>query len=161
MSGMLPGSSRNEEIGTPRGLYDRLHTAFAFTYDPFASHENALCDTYSTVYGTFSKQNLWRRDRLALTDEDGLQYNWRGQRVFMNPPYSRGMVGQCVEKAIAERNNAAIIVMLIKVDTSTKWFQRLQEHAFIEYLPKRLRYEGQAQGATFASCIAIMRKDWV
>ncbi len=162
MSEMLHGSSGFDEIQTPRELLDRLYRAFRFDYDAFASHDNAygLCQYYSTMDGTF------HRSLGKVSDSDGLASSWEGMRTFMNPPYSRGLVEKCVDKAIAERNNAAIIVALIKVDTSTRWWQKLAAVSHIDYLPKRVKYvhpnppPGWA-GASFPSAIVILKKDWL
>lgn len=156
--GVLAGSSGNDEIRTPRWLFDQLNEQFQFDYDPFASHENALTDFYSTADGTYSTGGHME------DPAHGLQYPWMGCRVFMNPPYSRGLVMRCIEKAVSERNNAAIIVALVKADTSTKWFQLLMEHSFIEWLPRRVKYEHPNppkgwSGASFPSAIALLRKD--
>lgn len=154
---MLAGSSGNDEIATPRALFERLHHAFQFDYDAFASHENHLLPTYSTLDGTFVEGR-------HLIDKDGLALSWAGRRVFLNPPYSNLLA--VVEKCVAERNEAEIIVALVKVDTSTRWWQLLERHAHIDYLPKRVRYEHPNPpsgwgGATFASAVAVMRKDWL
>lgn len=155
---MLPGSSGNDDIRTPQFLFDRLHAAFQFDYDAFASHANHLLPTYSTLTGTCSYGDC------DLTDQDGLTLDWAGRRVFANPPYSALM--PCVEKFVEERNNADIIVVLTKVDTSTRWWQLLAQYAHIDYLPKRIKYEHPNppqgwSGASFPSAIAIMKKDWL
>jgi len=59
----------------------------------------------------------------------------------MNPPYTRGLIEQCVEKAYNERDNAAIIVALIPAATETRWFQRyILPHCHIDWLSKRVRF---------------------
>jgi len=75
---------------------------------------------------------------------DGLSISWNYadyHGVFVNPPYSNPL--PWVEKAIAENKlaietlhdpddgydgSALRIVMLLKHDTSTKWFRLLHEH---------------------------------
>ena len=160
----LTGHSGNDEIGTPRWLFNSLDRRFQFTYDAAASHENALCDTYSTVEGTFRK---WRADedpRLWNPQEidalDGLRQEWFERRAFVNPPYSQPLMGQFIEKAIEERNDAQIIVMLVKYDPSTKNGRLLQSHFHLEYLP-RIKYDGMKNAATFASVVAIVKPDMV
>lgn len=144
----LHGSSQNDEIQTPQELFDRLNRAFGFDTDAFASDSNHLLPMYWTQ------------------ETDALAQDWSGRRVFANPPYSRGLINLAVDKMIAERNQAEIIVTLIKVDTSTQWWQRLAAHAHIDYLPKRVKYyhpnppAGWA-GASFPSAICILKKDWL
>ena len=139
---------------TPKALFEALDTQFMFNYDPFASHDNALCPEYSTFSrGTFSHGE-------RLSSSDGLKESWQGRRVFMNPPYSRETLGPAMEKASEERNNAAIIVALIPFDPSTRWFQNYVEpFCFIQALRKRVRFVGAANSAPFPCCIAIYRKD--
>lgn len=135
------------EWRTPPDLFARLNRRFQFDYDAFASHENALCTFYSTDSGTFFKGGQSWTDNSFLppipapenAPDDGLSFPWTGWRVFMNPPYSRGLIEQCVEKAYNERDNAAIIVALIPAATETRWFQRyVLPHCHIDWLPKRV-----------------------
>ena len=157
MSDMLAGSSGNDEIQTPRDLFNKLDATYQFDYDAFASDLNALCELYSTLSGTGFIYKL-------VDQRDGLAYPWRNHRVFLNPPYSKLMA--VAEKMVSERNNAEIIVALIKVDTSTRWWQTLAPYAHIDYLPRRVKYvhpdppKGWA-GASFPSAIVLMKKDWM
>lgn len=165
----LQGTSGNDEIGTPRWLFHKINAAYVLTYDAFASHENALCDSYSTIEGTYYADIAARSgvcgEPFQLSDLDGLTTSWRGQRVFCNPPYGRGdikgrnLYDDCVDKMIEERNNAAIIVALLKVDTSTKRWQKVMQYAHIDYLP-RIKYAGMSGKATFASAVCVFKKDW-
>lgn len=126
--------SGSAEWGTPPDLFARLNRRFQFTYDAFASHENALCPVYSTVDGTHAPGT-------ELDSRDGLTYPWTGLRVFMNPPYSRDLIAKCVRKAVDERENAQIIVALLPAATETAWFQQLVfPYAHIDWLPRRVRY---------------------
>lgn len=129
------------EWGTPPDLFARLHRRFKFDYDAFASHENALCSMYSTRDGTFGKLLHPPDEPAQISGLDGLTYDWSGLRVFMNPPYSRGLIEQCIEKAYEERERADIIVALIPASTETQWFQRfILPHCHIDWLAKRVRY---------------------
>ena len=127
------------EWRTPPELFARLNRRFRFDYDAFASDENHLLPYYSTVTRTIYKTVY---DRPAIVAGlDGLKYSWDECRVFMNPPYTRGLIEQCVEKAYNERDNAAIIVALIPAATETRWFQRyILPHCHIDWLSKRVRF---------------------
>lgn len=123
------------EWRTPPDLFARLNRRFRFDYDAFASHENTLLPCYSTTEGTFGPGNL------GVNGGDGLTHDWYSERVFMNPPYSRGLIEQCVEKAYNERNDAAIIVALLPAATETRWFQQyILPYCHIDWLPKRVRF---------------------
>ena len=55
---------------------------------------------------------------------NGLEVSW-GHRTYVNPPYSNPL--PWVEKAIEESKKGKTIIMLLNVDTSTKWFAKLNE----------------------------------
>lgn len=150
----MNGSSGNDEIGTPYELFHWLDRRFAFTFDAASSHENAKTQHHATVDGCY----LNKVER--YTAKTGLEVEWANLRVFVNPPYSRPLFRQFIDKAIAERNNANIIVMLAKYDPSTENGRLLREHFHLEYVP-RIKYDGQEQGATFSSVIAIARPDYM
>lgn len=129
------------EWQTPPELFAWLHKRFQFDYDAFASHENALCDLYSTAAGTFDKQLAGFSEYGPWDAGDGLSLPWLGLRVFMNPPYSRGLIERCIEKAYNERNNAQIIVALIPASTETQWFQGwIMPYCHIEWVPRRIAF---------------------
>ena len=64
-------SSNSDEWGTPQELFDKLNKEFHFTLDPCASHKNHKCSKYYTI------------------EDDGLKFDWSGEVVFCNPPYSK------------------------------------------------------------------------
>jgi hypothetical protein len=154
----LTGHSGNDEIMTPRGLFDWLNRRFLFDYDAFASHENTLRAFYSTETGTFEKttsNSFW-----MLDERGGLNYPWADRRVFLNPPYSQPLMGQAIEKCIEERNNAQIIVGLFKFDPSTANGRLLMDERYFHLEPQpRIKYGGMKSAATFASAIVIAKPD--
>lgn len=172
----LGGSSGNGDIQTPHYLYDWADRRFAFTFDAMASHANHLAPRYSTLEGTFERHlfcecsdrqsnikdcfNLHKRPMISPLD--GLRYPWSGERVFVNPPFGRGLLLPAVRKMVDERNEAEIIVCLIKVDTSTAWWRLLEAHAHIEWMP-RIRFDNPADpnwpAATFPCALAIFVPD--
>ncbi len=72
-------SSKTPEWSTPQDFFDALNKEFRFTLDPAATKENAKCKKFYTQ------------------KEDGLVQSWKGERVFVNPPYGR-VIGKWVEK---------------------------------------------------------------
>lgn len=168
------------EWGTPPELFARLNVRFAFDYDAFASHENALLSMYSTVDGTYSRwfeEQRYPESVLSprpaplrqqqVSERDGLTHEWGGLRVFMNPPYSRGLIEQCIEKAFNERARAAIIVALLPAATETRWFQQwILPYCHIDWLPKRVRYidpltKQPGQSPPSGSVIAVFKTDYM
>ena len=64
-------SSKTNEWATPQNFFDLLDNEFNFTLDPCSTKENAKCQKFYTK------------------EDDGLSKDWVGEKVFMNPPYSR------------------------------------------------------------------------
>ena len=155
----LTGHSGNDSIETPQWLFNALDRRFRFDYDAAASHENAKCHFYSTVEGTFSKGYNSPFEPELNDLHDGLANGWSSRRVFVNPPYSRPLMSQFIEKAIEERNEAEIIVMLVKFDPSTENGRLLMDNFHLEYLP-RVKYGGMDHAATFPSVVAMPKYAW-
>jgi hypothetical protein len=77
---------------TPKYFYDQINAEFHFDFDPCPLTNN-------------------------LRDFDGLTSDWRGKRIFVNPPFSQKP--QWIRKAIEESKKGKLVVMLLPVDTST------------------------------------------
>lgn len=89
-----------------------------------------------------------------LREFDGLG-SWK-DRTFVNPPYSNPLAW--VRNAIKENNKGKTIVLLLKVDTSTKWFSELQNNgAKFLWVNGRLNYK-TGKPAPFPSMLAILEK---
>ena len=72
------------------------------------------------------------------TDDDGLAQAWRG-RIYLNPPYDRGLVDRFVEKLLGEPIDQAIV--LVNNGTETAWGQRLFTAATAACFPSgRIRF---------------------
>jgi len=82
-------------------------------------------------------------DPCPLNDKpeiDALSIEWK-DKTYVNPPYSNPL--PFIKKAIEESKKGKLIVMLLKMDTSTKWFKELQEAgAHFLWVNKRLHYRG-------------------
>lgn len=89
---------------------------------------------------------------------DGLTIEWK-DKTYVNPPYSNPL--PWVRKAIAESRGGKRIVMLLKMDTSTKWFAELQQAgAEFVWLSKRLKY-GTNCAAPFPSMLVFLTRQEV
>ncbi|KKN65935.1 hypothetical protein LCGC14_0476380 [marine sediment metagenome] len=85
---------------------------------------------------------------------DGLNIRWE-MKTYVNPPYSNPL--PWVEKAIEESKKGKTIVMLLKADTSTKYYARLLESkARILFFSGRIKFAGQKNTATFPSMLCIL-----
>lgn len=89
----------------------------------------------------------------SMPKEDGLTIPWR-DRTFVNPPYSD--MAAWVEKAILEHRQGKTIALLLKLDSSTKWFLKLQEaRAYFITFFQRLRFVNN-MNAPFPSVLALL-----
>lgn len=133
-------SHKAVEWETPQPLFDALNAEFHFDLDPAASHTNHKCARYYTV------------------EDDGLRQAWDG-RVFLNPPYGRG-IGEWVGRAAFRtmRDACPLAVCLLPVRTDTKWFHGWCWAAYeIRLLKGRIRFVGAEQDAPFPSMLVIFR----
>ena len=90
---------------------------------------------------------------------DGLSIEWK-DKTYVNPPYSKPL--EWVEKAIEENKKGKTIVMLLRMDTSTKWFRLLQEAgAVFLWVNGRLKFECPTYEkpylAAFPSMLVVLR----
>ena len=84
---------------------------------------------------------------------NGLNINWKN-KTYVNPPYSKPR--PWIIKAIEENKKGKTIVMLLRMDTSTKWFKNLQEAgATFLWINGRLKFR-TGKPANFPSMIAIL-----
>jgi site-specific DNA-methyltransferase (adenine-specific) len=147
---------------TPPDLYKRYDDRFDFTLDAAASHENALCDVYCTLNGTFSRSGP---TPYLFNDGDGLSCSWAHNTVWVNPPYGRGLLAPFVAKAHrAVTAGAAAVVMLLPVRTEQPWFQDIvwpdvkAGRASIEWCRGRLHFD-ELGAASFPSMVVIWRSE--
>ena len=132
-------SHKSDEWATPKALFDELNNEFDFTLDPCATYENHLCDKYYTIH------------------DDGLKHDWKGERVFCNPPYSK--ISDWCEKAFYEtKSEGTLVVMLIPSRTDTKYFHDyIYNRTEIRFVKGRLKFGGGNSSAPFPSMIVIWR----
>jgi phage N-6-adenine-methyltransferase len=132
------GCSQKDKWETPSWLFAALNEEFAFTLDPCCETHTAKCLKHYTE------------------QENGLLQDWSGERVFVNPPYSRGNIDKWMRKCYEESKKGALVVALIPVSTSSKWFHEyVWKKAELRFIAGRLKFVGASQSAPFSSCIAI------
>ena len=94
-------------------------------------------------------------DNKGLREFDGLGSGW-AKKTFVNPPYSNPL--PWVEQAIKEAAKGKVVAMLLKMDTSTRWFKALQEQgAMFLWINGRLKHH-TGKPANFPSMIAILKQ---
>ena len=149
-------SSASGEYGTPPEIFDPVRDALSLNFDAAASHENYKLPHYATVDGTF-KHHFSTPSRVTVND--GLTAPWKGLRVWLNPPYGRG-IGAWVQKCAHERNRAQVIAVLLPARTDTDWFHRwVAPFAEVTFLMGRIRFEGTPSSAPFPSIVAVYSPD--
>lgn len=137
-------SSNTNEWSTPRAFFAALDAEFHFNLDPCSTRENRKCAKFFTI------------------EDDGLQQDWGGYRVFCNPPYGRA-IGAWVEKCFNESRKAdTVVVLLIPARTDTKYFHKYIYHnaAEIRFIEGRLRFGDSKQGAPFPSMIVVFKRNF-
>lgn len=130
-------SSETDLWSTPQDFFERLDDEFHFTLDPCATIDNAKCQRFFTV------------------EDDGLAQNWDGERVFMNPPYGRG-IGAWVKKAYESK---ALVVCLLPARTDTRWWHDyvIGGGAEVRFIKGRLKFGKAIYNAPFPSAVVIFR----
>jgi phage N-6-adenine-methyltransferase len=138
--------SKSIEWGTPpelvRYLADR-YARGAFDLDVAASDLLHVAPVY------------YARDGLC-----GLEHPWWG-RVFCNPPYGWREEKAWVSKAVNERGNphVEVVVMLLPAKTDSAWWHSHVEHDVTvkrEFLKGRLRFVGASGSAPFPSVVLVL-----
>lgn len=93
----------------------------------------------------------------ANPDQDGLLIDWKN-KTYCNPPYSQ--MTKWVMKAVEENKKGKTIALLIRFDTSTKWFRALiEQKAHILYCGERIHFEtpsGKTYASPFPSILVIL-----
>lgn len=113
-----------------------------------------MTDSYATPDWLMNMFEGWF-DPCPLTDTpliDGLSIDWKN-RTYVNPPYSNPL--PWVEKAIEEKKKGKLVVMLLRADTSTKYFSRCIEEGEVLYFGRRIKFNGRTP--YFASMLVIFR----
>lgn len=131
-------SSNTNEWSTPRAFFAALDAEFHFNLDPCSTRENRKCAKFFTI------------------EDDGLQQDWGGYRVFCNPPYGREIadwVRKCSEEA---KKPGTLVVMLVPARTDTAYFHDyIYNHAReIRFVRGRLHFN-EAGPAPFPSMVVV------
>lgn len=120
--------STNDQWRTPDWVFDPLNEAFGFTIDAAASFTGRKCERY------------WSKN------EDGLKQSWANERVFCNPPWTKGQYGDWAEKAaeeyfIAQERCPLSVLLLPAKSPETKGYGHVWDAAKYLILPyKRIAY---------------------
>lgn len=132
-------SPERDDWSSPRALIARLENEFGkFDLDVCASDKNKVCERFF--------------DRTT----NGLEQNWEGSLIWVNPPYSQK--NEFIEKAHREAQKGRKIVMLMPAFTETNWFRDLKARSqWLLFLKGRLVFNEHVQKETakFSSVLAF------
>lgn len=129
-------SSERDDWETPDDLFNMLHSEFKFTVDAAAHEKNAKLARFFTVL------------------ENGLEMPWKGETVWCNPPYGKGMNDWAIKFANEGIMSACNIVALLPCRTETEWFQHAIGYATsLTLIAGRLKFSNSKSTAPFPSCI--------
>ena len=131
-------SSETDMWATPQDFFDKLNFIYSFTLDPCSTKNNAKCSHF------FTEQ------------DNGLNQDWAGHRVFMNPPYGR-TIGQWMKKAYEESLKGALVVCLVPARTDTAWWHNFAIKGDIEFLRGRLKFGDAKNSAPFPSAVVVFK----
>lgn len=132
-------SSARPDWATPPEVFDPLNAKYRFTLDACASPENAKCPKFYTEA------------------DNALLLPWRG-RVWMNPPYGRG-IGKWMEKAYREsETNAELVLCLVPARTDTAWWHDWAAKGIVSFIRGRIRFVGAESCAPFPSALVLFQK---
>ena len=93
-----------------------------------------------------------------FTEEtNGLAHDWYG-KVFMNHPYSDSKTWVPYAALQYELGNTEEMVLLIKLDVSTKWWKSVAKYPWIA-INKRMRFGEGIGAAPFQSAIVYLGED--
>ena len=99
--------------------------------------------------------------RFFTEDDDGLEQDWKG-RVFLNPPYGRGLTGQFVTKLVEEKNAGRVsqgLIVLNAFGFDAGWFQPLWD-GLLCFTDHRIRWDNHAGGTAFGSLFVYLGPRW-
>jgi hypothetical protein len=126
-------------------------------------HFSSASDRWATppdVYAALDREFRFDFDPCPLDgDGDGLSplfCQWRGRRVFCNPPYGPGL-GEWLKRGL----EADLAVFLIPARTDTRWFHDicLPRAKEIRFIRGRLKFGGSENAAPFPSMVVVFSRE--
>ena len=132
-------SSKSGEWSTPQDFFEKLNWRFGpFDLDPCANPANTKCANFFTEV------------------EDGLTKDWEGFRLFVNPPYGRG-IDKWIKKGYLEsQKKNTRVVMLIPARPDTKyWHEYVMKASEVYFVKGRLKFGDSQNSAPFPSAVVV------
>jgi len=133
-------SSATDDWPTPPHVYAALDAELGpFELDPCSSHENHKAPRYYT------------------REDDGLRQEWWG-RVWLNPPYGKG-IEDWLAKAAESTEAGATVVALVPAKTDTRWWheQVMDKASEVRLVKGRIAFGDGNGSSTFGSAVVVYR----
>lgn len=96
--------------------------------------------------------------KVYTEETNGLAHEWKAESVFMNHPYSDSKKWIPYAVSQYECGNAKEMILLIKLDISTKWWSTVSKYPWIA-VNKRLKFGDSKSAAPFQSAIVYLGED--
>lgn len=144
----MPLDKMSGEFGTPSWLWDPLHEEFQFTIDGAASKKNAKLPRYVT------------KEQNALTQD------FADERVWCNPPYTRGAVKDFFHHFMSitrrPKGQCLLAVLLIPTYTERSWYHKYRSQFEVRFIAQRIAFIGGESGARGNHMLVIFRSHkWI
>jgi len=144
-----PEGYKSNEWFTPPEWLDRVRVVFGgqIDLDPCSCME--------------AQKNVQAR-RWLCKEQDGLARSWHADSVFVNPPYSRGVINLFVDKIVDEWTQASFTqaIILTNACPDTLWWQALHELSVVMAFPRQrikfLRSDGSYVSPTLPNCFTYL-----
>lgn len=126
----------NNEWYTPEKYIDAVRKALGGSIDL----DPASCDEAQAVV---------QASEYFTAEDDGLQYMWEANTVFMNPPYESRLIGQFVRKFYKayDDNDFEHGIMLVNVRPDSPWFHVAFDASAVCFVNHRIRFVRPAAAA--------------
>ena len=137
--------SRTDRWNTPREIVDKVVEYFRGPVELDPCSDNFDTPNIPCIH--------------CFTEEqDGLSFPWKAHSVFMNHPYSDSKRWIPYARQQFDEGNAKELILLIKLDISTRWFQSIADRPWIA-INKRLRFGDGKGAAPFQSALFYLGPD--
>ncbi len=139
---------------TTGNRHDCWNTPIQFVGDVFKFFDGPVDLDPCSNSQLIGEQNVPAK-KVHTIESNGLSEDWVADSVFMNHPYSNSK--EWIPYAVSqyELGNAKEMVLLIKLDVSTKWFQSISKYNWIA-VNRRLRFGDANNAAPFQSAIVYL-----
>ena len=144
--GSTPGTRKPNDWYTPNKYVSSVRKVLkTIDLDPFSSP---------------AANQIVKAARFYTEEDDAFTKNWDASTVWMNPPYSGGLVAKAVNKFLdeLEKKSFPTGIILVNNATETKWFQRalgvatsvcFTDHRISFWTSDQKRVSGNTRGQTF------------